>query len=124
MLLYFLHGKLPWQGIYAPSEEAKVQKLAEMKTGRAMQDFLAESPTEFRPYFKHVHGLAFEEEPDYSLLQGIFRERMEKEGWTYDWKYDWTDASLCGKGTLAPEEYQLDVELVKNKELNFIRNIL
>ncbi|KAG1779415.1 kinase-like domain-containing protein [Suillus placidus] len=109
VLLYLLHGRLPWQGIYAPSKEAKLRRMGEMKAGSAaFRDLLACSPAEFTTYFDHCRGLKFEEKPNYALLRQLFSQIMEREGWTGDTGFDLLDGS-SGKGTLMPDEYQLDV---------------
>lgn len=105
VLLFLLHGRLPWQGVYATSIEAKLKRLGEMKEGKAMQNLLASSPPEFAEYFAHCRSLKMEDKPDYDLLRGIFRNRMKKDGWEYDWDFDWASK---GKGTLIPEEYELN----------------
>ena len=87
-----------------------------MKTGDAFRDLLARSPPEFTRYFEHVRGLAFEAEPDYALLRAIFVRGLGDRGWTHDGKYDWTDLTLCPKGTLIPEEYLFD-EAVANSDV-------
>ncbi len=109
-LLFLLKGRLPWQGIYAPSIDWKLVRMGEMKSGRALRDLLSTTPPEFTAYFDHCLALAFEAKPDYSFLKKIFRERMEREGWDYDWKFDWIDGRLLEKGTLIHEEYALTLE--------------
>ncbi|KAG1815101.1 uncharacterized protein BJ212DRAFT_1273475 [Suillus subaureus] len=68
VLLYLLHGCLPWQGRYAPSKGAKLLRMLKTKAGSALRDLLARSPVEFTTYFDHCHGLEFKEKPDYTLL--------------------------------------------------------
>ncbi|KAG1839141.1 hypothetical protein DFJ58DRAFT_859919 [Suillus subalutaceus] len=112
VLLYLLHGRLPWQGIYAPSKDAKLRRMGEMKAGSAFRDLLARSPAEFTTYFDHCRGLKFEEKPIYALLRQLFSQMMEREGWTGDTRFDPLDGS-SGKGTLVPEEYKLDVRFTE-----------
>ena len=107
-LLHLFHGSLPWQGIYAPSENAKMVRIGEMKLGPAMEEYLQGSPPEFAAYFHHVRGLQFEEEPDYEFLVSLFRQRMEQEGWEMDGRYDWIQGAP--RGTLIPDEYQFKTE--------------
>ncbi|KAG2741339.1 kinase-like protein [Suillus brevipes Sb2] len=113
VLLYLLHGRLPWQGIYAPSIEAKLLRIGEMKAGSPFRDLLARSPVEFTTYFDHCRGLKFDEKPDYALLRQLFSQMMVREGWTEDARFDLEDASPR-KGTLLPEEYKLDVRFTKD----------
>jgi hypothetical protein len=104
ILLHFYHGRLPWKGIYAPSLEAKRKMMGEMKAegSKPLVDFLAASEPEFARYIKHVKSLGFVDEPNYSFLKGLFTERMKKEGWVDDGKFDWL---LDGK-TLVPADYR------------------
>lgn len=112
VLLFLLHGRLPWQGIYAKSVESKLLRIGEMKAGKPFQELLDNSPPEFNAYFKHCRSLGFEDEPNYELLRQLFEQGLKQRGWTRDGKYDWTDPKLCKKGTLIPEEYQFDTQEV------------
>ncbi|KAG0707893.1 kinase-like domain-containing protein [Suillus ampliporus] len=108
VLLYLLHGRLPWQGIYSPSIEAKLLRIGEMKSGSAFSNLLSRSPAEFTTYFDHCRGLKFEEKPNYALLRQLFSQIMVREGCTQETRFDWVDGSSC-KGTLVPEDYHLDI---------------
>lgn len=46
---------------------------------------------EFATYMRYVRKLDFFEEPDYNYLRKLFRGLMEKNGWDYDWHFDWVD---------------------------------
>src|SRR6267154_3369732 len=112
VLLYLLHGRLPWQGIHSRSIESKLLRIGEMKAGSPFRDLLKNSPVEFTTYFDHCRGLKFEEKPDYALLRQLFRGIMDREGWTEDARFDWVDGS-SPKGILVPEEYKLDIRFVE-----------
>jgi len=72
--------------------------------GKVLSDFLESSEPEFAKYFDHVRNLGFTDEPSYALLKGLLEDRMKKEGWEFDYKYDW----LVDGKTLAPEDYRFD----------------
>ncbi|KAG0699226.1 kinase-like domain-containing protein [Suillus ampliporus] len=108
VLLYLLHGCLPWQGIYSPSVEAKLLRIGEMKAGSPFRDLLARSPAEFTTYFDHCRGLKFEDKPNYVLLRQLFSQIMDREGCTGDTMFDWMDGS-SRQGTLVHEDYHLDI---------------
>ncbi|KAG1849685.1 hypothetical protein DFJ58DRAFT_914837 [Suillus subalutaceus] len=93
VLLYLLHGRLPWQGIYAPSIEAKLLRIGEMRAGLPFRDLLVRSPVEFTTYFDHCRGLKFDEKLNYALLRQLFSQIMVREGWTENTGFDWEDAS-------------------------------
>ncbi|KAI0782738.1 putative casein kinase [Abortiporus biennis] len=111
LLLYLLHGRLPWQGICAPDIPAKLLRIGEMKRGQPFLDLLQRSPTFFQAFFEHCRSLEFESKPDYSYLRQLLTDTMAKHKWEYDWEYDWWNPTE--QGTLMPEEYKLDMSLVQ-----------
>jgi hypothetical protein len=113
VLLFLLRGCLPWQGIYTPSIEAKYRRLAEMRVGKAMQDFIDESPGQdlWHTYFNHCRDLAFVDKPDYAFLKGIMSGQIKKGSGSIDAKFDWLDGAMAEHGTLIPGEYKLDSSL-------------
>ncbi|KAH9888117.1 kinase-like protein [Cubamyces lactineus] len=122
VLLEFYHGTLPWHNIPTRDARSELKIMTDMKADTSPHSpfgtFLAQSPPEFKAYQSHCVSLAFGEKPDYALLHGLFRERMEKEGWRADSLFDWVDGSALEKGTLLPEEYVLNVNFVEDREWN------
>ncbi|EMD34902.1 hypothetical protein CERSUDRAFT_54444 [Gelatoporia subvermispora B] len=114
VLLLFWHGRLPWQGIYAPDEQAKKRRMGEMKAGESMRELLARSPSELRVLVEHARSLDFEDRPDYDMVRHVFLECLRREGWENDGKFDWVDGCLLEKGTLIPEEYVWDEEVAND----------
>lgn len=47
-------------------------------------------PTEFASYFHYCRSLRFEDKPDYAYLKGIFRDLFIREGFQFDYEFDWT----------------------------------
>ena len=86
-----------------------------MKAGHALRDFVAsQCPQELKAYYSYYTGLGFTEEPDYAFLRRLFADRMKREGWENDARFDWMDPSLLEKGTLIPEEYVVDSRFVED----------
>jgi hypothetical protein len=53
---------------------------------------------EFATYLNYCRSLRFEDKPDYSYLRQIFRNLFHREGYTYDYIFDWTlqiQVSVC-----------------------------
>lgn len=46
-------------------------------------------PIEFQLYLKYCRRLRFEERPDYGHLRQLFRTLFHRQGFTYDFVYDW-----------------------------------
>jgi len=49
---------------------------------------------EWATYLRYVRRLDFFETPDYSYLHKLFMDVMERNSWTCDWNFDWTEKQL------------------------------
>merc|ERR1711915_864065 len=47
------------------------------------------APCEFATYLNYCRSLRFEEKPDYSYLRQLFRNLFHRQGFTYDYVFDW-----------------------------------
>jgi len=72
VLLYFLRGSLPWQGIKAGSQEQKEKFILERKQSAEECGLFTDLPEEFKKYFKHVCSLRSDETPNYTYLCRLF----------------------------------------------------
>lgn len=98
MLVYFLKGKLPWQGLPASTKKEKYARILEKKLSTSIGMLCKGIPPEFRLYFDHVRSLNFEDKPDYEYLKRIFRELLFRQGFSYDNMFDWevlAEQRLC-----------------------------
>jgi len=89
VLLYFLRGSLPWQGLNATNKKAKYEKILEKKVSTSVEVLCRNFPIEFRLFFEHVKALSFDDRPDYDYLKRLFRELFFRKGFAYDNVYDW-----------------------------------
>lgn len=90
VFLYFLRGSLPWQGLQAATKKQKYEKISEKKMKTQFEVLCKSFPSEFVSYFTYVRSLRFEEKPDYAYLRRMFRDLFAKEGWNWDFVFDWT----------------------------------
>jgi len=44
----------------------------------------------FLDYLVYCRNLRFDEKPDYQYLRRLFKEAMHRNGYEYDYAYDWT----------------------------------
>jgi serine/threonine protein kinase len=96
ILVYFVKGLLPWQGIKAKTKNEKYKLIMNRKTEFKPEMLCRGLPDEFRQYFEYVRGLAFTKRPDYSYLKGLFHKVMMKLDLINDSGFDWcTNVSLC-----------------------------
>ncbi|XP_047315451.1 casein kinase I-like isoform X2 [Impatiens glandulifera] len=90
VLMYFLRGSLPWQGLRAGNKKQKYDKISEKKMMTPIQVLCKSYPTEFTSYFQYCRSLKFEDKPDYSYLKRLFRDLFIREGYQFDYIFDWT----------------------------------
>lgn len=90
VLMYFLRGSLPWQGLKAGTKKQKYDKISEKKMLTPIEVLCKSYPTEFTSYFHYCRSLRFEDKPDYSYLRRLFRDLFIREGYQFDYVFDWT----------------------------------
>lgn len=90
VLMYFLRGSLPWQGLKAATKKQKYEKISEKKMATPTEVLCKGFPTEFVVYFQYVRSLRFDDKPDYSYLRKLFRDLFVREGFVWDYVFDWT----------------------------------
>ena len=89
VLMYFLKGKLPWQGLNAKTKAEKYEKIKNKKRDTPIEVLCNEFPNEFKEYIVYCRRLKFEEKPDYDYLRNLFANLFEREGFKNDGIYDW-----------------------------------
>ncbi|XP_050371950.1 casein kinase 1-like protein 11 isoform X2 [Argentina anserina] len=90
VLMYFLRGSLPWQGLKAGTKKQKYDKISEKKMVTPIEGLCKSYPSEFTSYFHYCRSLRFEDKPDYSYLKRLFRDLFIREGYQFDYVFDWT----------------------------------
>ena len=93
VLIYLLKGSLPWEGVKCQSKEEKYEKILDKKKNISTDDLCKDIPIEFQLFLDDVKRLEFEDEPHYSYYRSLFFDLMIKNGMSYDYKFDWYDAS-------------------------------
>lgn len=88
-MIYFLKGKLPWQGIQAADKEEKYRKIGEMKEKMDIHKLCEGVPTEIYNFLTHIRSLEFKEKPNYHYLRSLLVNTFNRMGYEYDYYYDW-----------------------------------
>lgn len=89
VLMYFNLGALPWQGLRAGTKRQKYEKISEKKMSTSIDQLCRTYPSEFATYLNYCRALRFDDKPDYSFLRQIFRVLFHRQGYTYDYIFDW-----------------------------------
>ena len=92
MLIYFLKGSLPWQGLGTKkmSRDEKYQLIFECKKNTTSEQLCQGLPKEFKVYMDYVKSLDFAEKPNYNYIYNLFTQLFKKQNYAYDGIYDWT----------------------------------
>ncbi|EUR70320.1 CK1/CK1/CK1-D protein kinase [Plasmodium falciparum 7G8] len=90
VLMYFLRGSLPWQGLKAISKKDKYDKIMEKKISTSVEVLCRNASFEFVTYLNYCRSLRFEDRPDYTYLRRLLKDLFIREGFTYDFLFDWT----------------------------------
>jgi serine/threonine protein kinase len=104
VLMYFLRGSLPWQGIKAGTRRQKYERIKDRKLSIGIEQLCEGYPTEFRRYLEYCRALRFEDRPDYAYLKCLFKELFCREGFDYDNIFDWTILDLQQERSRLPAE--------------------
>jgi hypothetical protein len=88
VLLYFLRGKLPWQGLHVKNKEDRYHKIMEIKRDTTPFQLCKGFPKEFETYVEYTRNLEYEQDPDYKFLKNLFNNVL-KEDKNSDNVYDW-----------------------------------
>ena len=81
VLMYFLRGSLPWQGLKVDRKEDRYKKIYEKKKSTTPEELCSGFPPELAEYVRYTRNLEFEQNPDYNYLRGLFRKILEDKGY-------------------------------------------
>jgi len=104
VLMYFIRGSLPWQGLKANTKKQKYERIMDRKMSTSTEQLCKGFPSEFRSYFEYCRSLRFEDRPDYAYLKRLFKELFYRKGYQYDNMFDWTVQNMQQeRSRLGPE---------------------
>ena len=89
VLMYFLRGSLPWQGLQIQKGEDRYKKILQKKKATTAEELCKGFPKEFVDYINYTRNLEFEADPDYKYLRKLLETVLEKENSKFDFWYDW-----------------------------------
>lgn len=100
VLIYFLRGSLPWQGLDAKSRKKKSALVLKKKTSITTQQLCKNLPGVFATFLNYARHLPFDAVPDYNYLRTLFRRTLDLAGYTKDDEFEWsTDVHMSGSLT-------------------------
>ena len=114
VLMYFIRGNLPWQGLKLKSNEDRYKKILEKKKEVSTEELCAECPKVFYEYVKYSKKLGYNEEPKYEEFKNKFVNyvvNIKKE--KFDYIFDWNTEKDIKK---RKEEYNITCPPLKEED--------
>ena len=115
VLMHFLLGALPWQGLEVKNNEDLFEIIAQKKYTTSFEDLTAGQPHEFLLYFKHCDKLDFEAQPNYLYLIGLFQNIIDRFCKDCFYDFDWNKDSYTYHSREINFRKSVDISLIVNK---------
>ena len=77
MLLYFLKGSLPWQGVAGLTKGEKYKNIYHLKKNIGAEKLYENVPNEFKEIYLYIKKLEFEQDPDYDYCRKLLKDVIE-----------------------------------------------
>ncbi|KAF8049817.1 hypothetical protein N665_2112s0002 [Sinapis alba] len=84
------HVLLKRKGLKAGNKKQKYERISEKKVATSIESLCQGYPSEFASYFLYCRSLRFDDKPDYAYLKRLFRDLFTREGFQFDYVFDWT----------------------------------
>jgi serine/threonine protein kinase len=115
VLLYFLRGKLPWQGLHVKNKEDRYHRIMEIKIETTPNNLCKGFPKEFEEYVDYTRNLEYEQDPDYDYLKNLFYSILKEDKNNSENIYDW-DIGNKTLNTITTSNTSQKAFLLKDKE--------
>ena len=115
VLMYFLLGVLPWQGLKIKKNEDQFEKIAEKKYKTSFEELTEGQPEEFLTFFNYIDNLKFEDQPNYLYIICLFQNMIDKYCRECNYDFDWKKDSCMYVSRDIKDNKNLDASLIVNK---------
>jgi casein kinase 1 len=125
IMVYFLKGSLPWQGLKAKTTYEKYEMIKNVKVNTTLNTLCKDLPPEIANIINYTRGLAFDETPDYNKIKLVIKRLIEANEFKIDFLYDWvlkTNKEKKDKEN-KNEDKDKDINIIQDdKDDNIIQN--
>ena len=126
ILLYFLRGSLPWQGLKINNKEDRYKKICEKKKNTSSVQLCDGFPREMETFVSYVKNLEFTEVPDYDYLRQLLKNILDKNKMNIDFYFDWDKEKpkIDANNIIYTNNYNIEYNgnnewLKRNNEVHF-----
>lgn len=119
IIVYFLNGKLDWDGIKCKTKDEKIKKIMEKKEEFKNNKEYKKLPQSFSQIFQYVYNINFEEKPNYEYIFGIINKGLEQYDGESNYEktlYDWQSIEFMIEPIFMIEEIKKKKLIEKMKE--------
>ncbi|KAJ1719750.1 serine/threonine protein kinase [Coemansia biformis] len=117
VLMYFLRGSLPWQGLKAATKKQKYDRIMEKKMTTSTEELCRGFPNEFAIYLNYTRSLRFDDKPDYTYLKRLFRDLFIRSDFKYDYIFDWTTFKAERNANTIPPQLPISAEEQRQRQI-------
>ncbi|KAJ2079761.1 serine/threonine protein kinase [Coemansia sp. RSA 988] len=121
VLMYFLRGSLPWQGLKAATKKQKYDRIMDKKMSTSTEELCRGFPTEFAVYLNYARSLRFDDKPDYTYLKRLFRDLFVRSDFKYDYVFDWTTFKAERSANTVPPQLPISAEDQRQRQNQLIQ---
>ena len=89
IIMYFIRGSLPWQGLKVDKKEDRYKKICDKKKATSAKELCEGYPKQLEHFINYTRNLKFMEVPDYDYLRNLLKEVIASENSSIDFCYDW-----------------------------------
>jgi serine/threonine protein kinase len=106
MLIYFLKGRLPWQGLQGgATKAARANHIYQVKKTTPIDELCSGIPREFYLYIRYCRQLQYDEIPNYQLLIKLFMTLFDQMKYVFDYVYDWSIVAKIKDQLIRENQY-------------------
>ncbi|KAJ4193043.1 Palmitoylated plasma membrane-bound casein kinase [Fusarium solani] len=106
VLIYFLKGRLPWQGITDADKKRRYELIGKKKQAITVEELCEGCPTQVSTFLRHVRGLGFMDPPDYGHLRDLLSQALKDSREVDNGRYDWDEKAGEKVITSSPNAYE------------------
>ncbi len=103
VIVYFLRGSLPWQGLPGLNKNDKYKRIMDVKVHTTVETLCQGLPSKFAldprdigelcAIINYCRKLDFEDEPNYAYIKQLLKDAFTMNHFAYDFQFDWTHHS-------------------------------
>jgi serine/threonine protein kinase len=124
LIIYFIKGRLPWQGLRHTNKEERNRKILEKKKNISSQELCSGCPKELEIFIDYIKNLGFTEVPDYDYLRQLIKIIMTKNNMSLDYYFDWDeeDPNISKDDIIYKNNYHIEYNgkkewLIRNNDI-------